>query len=118
MCADLCKRVREFSPECLALETNQYQELIKPILRATAAALDVTLPRIVDIENRENKSLRIRRLGPDLASKSVRFKRNSPGTTLLMQQLQDFPHGSHDDGPDAWEMARRQIKGRGGWVDP
>jgi hypothetical protein len=30
----------------------------------------------------------------------------SPGTALLVKQTQDFPHGSHDDGPDALEMAR------------
>ncbi len=110
MCADLCKHIRTFQPEEVIIETNQYQELIKPILRQTAAALGVALPNLIDVDNRENKELRIRRLGPDFAQKSVRFKRNSPGTTLLIQQLQDFPHGGHDDGPDSMEGARRRLK--------
>ena len=32
---------------------------------------------------------------------------NSPGTRLLVEQLQQFPVGDHDDGPDALEMAVR-----------
>lgn len=111
LCADVCRHVREFRPTKLVIETNQFQALIKPILRATAKTLGVELPEIVGVENREPKPLRIRRLGPDLASRSVMFKRNSPGTQLLIDQLRDFPHGTHDDGPDAWEMGRRQLKG-------
>ncbi len=110
MCADLCKHVASFQPEEVVIETNQFQDLIKPILVQTAKALGVVLPRIVDCENRENKHLRIRRLGPDLAQKSVRFKRNSPGTTQLIQQAQEFPTAAHDDNIDAWEMSRRRLK--------
>ena len=54
-----------------------------------------------------NKQMRIRRLSPYINRRRVRFKRRSPGTNLLLQQLQDFPNGDHDDGPDALEMAFR-----------
>ena len=37
----------------------------------------------------------------------VRDKAKSHGTTLLVNQLKDFPAGDHDDGPDALEMAVR-----------
>jgi hypothetical protein len=37
----------------------------------------------------------------------VRYKRGSPGTQMLLNQLKDFPLGDHDDGPDAFEMALR-----------
>jgi hypothetical protein len=37
----------------------------------------------------------------------MRFRRNSPGTALLVEQLQTFPIADHDDGPDALEMALR-----------
>ena len=42
-----------------------------------------------------------------LSERRIRFKRNSPGTRLLVEQLKQFPTADHDDGPDALEMARR-----------
>ena len=59
------------------------------------------------LENRTNKLVRIRRLGPYLSARRLRFKSGSPGTRLLVEQLQQFPVGDHDDGPDAAEMALR-----------
>jgi len=53
--------------------------------------------------------VRIRRLGPYLAQRKLRFKSRSPGTALLIQQMKDFPVGDHDDGPDALEMALRLM---------
>ena len=54
-----------------------------------------------------NKQVRIRRLGPYLAQRRLRFKAGSPATALLVEQLREFPVGAHDDGPDALEMAIR-----------
>ena len=65
----------------------------------------VFLP-IVEFDNCGNKEVRIRRLGTYLQRK-LRFKTRSPGTALRVQQLQDFPLGDHDDGPDALEQALR-----------
>ena len=62
---------------------------------------------IYGIDNTTNKQVRIRRLGPYLAQRQLRFKSRSPGTALLIQQMKDFPVGDHDDGPDALEMALR-----------
>jgi predicted phage terminase large subunit-like protein len=59
------------------------------------------------LENRVAKLVRIRRLSPYLAARRLRFKRHSPGTQLLVEQLKMFPVGDHDDGPDALEMAIR-----------
>jgi hypothetical protein len=42
-----------------------------------------------------------------LSTHRLRFKSDSPSTRLLVQQLQEFPVGDHDDGPDAAEMAIR-----------
>lgn len=55
------------------------------------------------------KEVRIRRLTPYLADKRFRFKSNSPGTKLLVEQLRSFPIASHDDGPDALEYAIRLL---------
>ncbi len=59
------------------------------------------------IENRVNKQTRIRRLGPYLSQRRLRFKSHSPGVRLLIDQLKEFPVADHDDGPDAAEMAIR-----------
>jgi hypothetical protein len=48
-------------------------------------------------------------LTPWLARRELRFKANSPGARLLVEQLRDFPHADHDDGPDALEMAVRVL---------
>jgi hypothetical protein len=56
-----------------------------------------------------NKQVRIRRLGPYLSQRKLRFKSRSPGTALLVQQMRDFPVGDHDDGPDALEMGLRLL---------
>lgn len=64
-------------------------------------------PQPYIIDNTVNKQVRIRRLGPWLAMHKIKFRSNSPGAKLLVQQLKDFPVGDHDDGPDALEMAVR-----------
>jgi phage terminase large subunit-like protein len=61
------------------------------------------------VDNNVPKPVRIRRWTGPLAQKSVRFKSRSPGTTLCVMQMQQFPHGAHDDGPDSAETARRKA---------
>lgn len=55
-----------------------------------------------------NKLLRIQRLDPQISGKDIRFMQNRD-TSLVVQQLKDFPTGSHDDGPDSLEMAFRVL---------
>lgn len=57
------------------------------------------------------KEQRIRFLTEFLGARKFRFKRSSSSTRLLVQQLQEFPNGLHDDGPDATEMALQLFKG-------
>ncbi len=59
------------------------------------------------INNDANKLVRIRRLGQYLSARRIRMKSDCPSTRLLVHQLQEFPIGDHDDGPDALEMAIR-----------
>ncbi len=59
------------------------------------------------IHNTVKKQVRIRRLGPYLSRRQMRFLSRSVSTQLLVDQLRDFPAGAHDDGPDALEMALR-----------
>ena len=53
------------------------------------------------------KVARIRRLSQYVVNRELRFKADSPGCRLLVDQLMDFPLADHDDGPDALEMCCR-----------
>jgi predicted phage terminase large subunit-like protein len=99
--------VRRFRPQLFGIEANQFQHLFGAdfIAEFKRQGLIGTAP--CTIENTINKQVRIRRLGPLLAARRLRFKTNSPGTRLLVGQLREFPIAGHDDGPDALEMALR-----------
>lgn len=98
---------RQFAPDLFAVEANQFQELLGEMFQAEFRRQGLLGVRPVLVENHTNKQVRIRRLGPYLASGRMRFKSNSPGTRLLVDQMRTFPLGDHDDGPDAAEMALR-----------
>lgn len=106
MVAEGVEHVRAFKPDGFAVEANQFQELLCTEFRRVFSEAKVDVA-VHPIDNTVNKLVRIRRLGPSLAQRRIRFKSRSPGTALLVQQLRDFPQGDHDDGPDACELARR-----------
>jgi predicted phage terminase large subunit-like protein len=97
---------RTFRPDAFGVETNQYQELLAAEFEAEFARQSIVGIQPWSIDNRVNKQVRIRRLGPYLSARRLRF-RDTPGTRLLVEQLREFPVGDHDDGPDALEMAIR-----------
>ena len=101
---ELCRR---FRPDVLGIEANQFQQLLGDQFASELAGQGLVNLTPWEIDNHVNKHARIRRLGPLLAKGRLRFHANSPGTRLLVQQLQDFPVADHDDGPDALEMAVR-----------
>jgi len=98
----------EFRADSIAFETNQFQELLATQLMQKASVAGYSVP-LVKVVNTVNKNIRIRRLGPYLSQKNIRFKANSPGTKLLVGQLRDFPVSEYDDGPDSLEMALRVM---------
>lgn len=99
---------RDFNADAVAIETNQFQELLATQLNSKAASAGYAVP-IVKVVNLVNKATRIRRLGPFLANGKIRFKTKCASTRLLIEQLKDFPTAAHDDGPDALEMALRSM---------
>jgi len=101
---ELCRR---FRPDAFGIEVNQFQELLGADFATEFVRQGMVGITPCSIENRTSKAVRIRRLGPLLAARRLRFKTNSPGTRMLVDQLKDFPIGGHDDGPDAAEMALR-----------
>ena len=109
--ADAVERFRRFQPDVFGVESNQFQDLLADQFEMEFRRQGILGARPVPIENRANKQVRIRRLGPYLASRRVCFKSDSPDTRRLVEQLQEFPIGDHDDGPDALEMALRLAAG-------
>jgi Terminase RNaseH-like domain len=102
--AALCQR---FRPLVFGVEANQYQELLAGEIAAEFRRQQITYSVPTAIHNYVNKQMRIRRLGPILSQRRLRFLGGSAATRLLVDQLRDFPAGAHDDGPDALEMALR-----------
>lgn len=102
--------IREHRPNRVVVEANIGQELlVAEFDRQMTAAGVVTA--VDGVENWTNKEVRIRAtLGKYLARGRVRFRRNSPGAKLLVGQLQAFPNGDHDDGPDALELGIRRLE--------
>ncbi len=104
---DALKHCEEFKPDALAIESNQFQQLLVTDIEEAGKHM-AQQPPIVEIHNYSiSKAIRIRRIGPYLSRKGIRFKQNSKGTALLVDQLRDFPNNDHDDGPDGLEMALR-----------
>ncbi len=116
ICQAVAARAALFRPDGVMLEANAWQDLLAPMLREAMA--DAGSEATIHLtENTVPKPVRIRRLTEPLSQRKIRFRRNHPGTALLVAQLRDFPEGEHDDGPDGAEMARRLalqlLTGRG-----
>lgn len=107
MVTDGVERYRAFEPDVFGIEANAWQDLLQGDFLLEFRQAGVQQPRLTGIDNRVKKAVRIRRLAPLLSGRRLRFKSNSPGTRLLVEQLRDFPIGDHDDGPDSLEMACR-----------
>lgn len=99
-----CER---FRPLTFGVEANQFQELLAGELAAEFRLRGISHVTPCAIHNALNKRVRIRRIGPLLSQRRLRFYARSAATRLLVDQLRDFPAGAHDDGPDALEMALR-----------
>ena len=97
--------------ETFGVEANQFQELLAGEFQAEFDRRGMRSLSVCKIHNQVNKAMRIRRLGPYLSQRRLRFLAECTSTKLLIDQLRDFPLGSHDDGPDALEMALRLLLG-------
>lgn len=94
-----------FRPDLFGVEANQFQELLRDDIEK--AFFEAGMPGVLvfPVLNTINKAVRIRRLGPLLSAKRLRFKSGCAATKILVEQLKSFPVGDHDDGPDALEMS-------------
>lgn len=107
--SDTVQHALQFRPDAIGIEANAFQELMGDMLLKELSIWNLENIPVYPIINTVNKQVRIRRLGGPLYSREFRFLDNHPDTKMMVEQLEDFPNGSHDDGPDALEMARRLL---------
>jgi hypothetical protein len=105
--ADGVELYRRFQPDAFGVEANQFQDLLAGEFEAEFRRQGMLGVRPWTLDNRVNKQVRIRRLGPYLSGRRLRFKSKCASTRLLVEQISEFPVADHDDGPDAAEMAVR-----------
>lgn len=86
-----------------AMETTQFQEFLAQELRKRSRARGYEVP-IKEVKPVADKIGRIQSLQPLVASSTLRFSKRH---RALLDQLRHFPKASHDDGPDALQMAVR-----------
>lgn len=83
------------------VETVQFQYFFKEVMAAKSVAEGEYLP-IEEIQSVLNKNLRIASLQPYIKNKFLKFNRNHK---TLLRQLEEYPMGKNDDGPDGLQMA-------------
>lgn len=107
MVDDGIKLARIHKPQAFGVEIVAFQSLLEMIFVDRSRQAGLMLPIWLLGNSKPSKATRIRRLTPYLSRGEILFKRDSPGSELLVEQLQAFPVGEHDDGPDGLEMALR-----------
>lgn len=91
---------REYRCLLWFVESVQFQEFLRTSLMVEAARQGVGISA-VPIVPQADKNLRIERLQPPIAAGLIRL---NPTQTTLIEQLQQWPNGAHDDGPDTLDM--------------
>lgn len=91
------------------VEVVQFQQFFKDTLEKIAHERNLTL-NIEEVQQSQDKTLRIQSLQPWIKNGWIRFRRNM---ATLVDQLVKFPMADHDDGPDALEILKSLIENNG-----
>lgn len=88
------------------VESDVFQALVAEEFARQSRESGIQLPVYQVMTGGVDKVVRMRRLTPYLSRGNFRF-RNTPGTQMLVRQMQEFPVGDYDDAVDALEQAIR-----------
>lgn len=99
-------RYNKIAPTTLAVETVQFQEFFKDVLKKEAKAVGVTLA-IKELRNTAPKPLRIDSIAPLVNDGTILI---NSADHLLIEELDTYPNAAHDDLLDALEMAYRIFR--------
>lgn len=106
---DIVTQYQRYKPDGVILESNAFQELIGPMILQECKARNISPLPLYQRPSHTKKEQRIHRLGAYLQQRLLAVRPNEGGR-ILVHQLQEFPLGEHDDGPDALEMAIRLLQ--------
>jgi len=106
---DILAYARKYTFTNVAVEANGFQGVALKQLEREAYRRGIYLP-LEAVKNTGNKQKRIQTVEPIIRVGMLKLNENHK---LLLEQLQFFPRASHDDGPDALEMAVRIAEGPG-----
>lgn len=91
---------------CMVIESNVFQIVLKQLIDDMSKKLKMFIPT-VEIRNVSDKVARLCSISPLIENGTIFFL---PEQYQLIEQLVQFPKASHDDGPDALEMAVRVLR--------
>lgn len=111
----------KYQPTAIAAEAQAAQEFFVTQLKAALKASGYPAStRVKEIYQRSRKDLRIEALLPAIEDGEIQFSRKH---ALLLEQFEMYPSGSHDDLPDALEMAvsiakngRKKARNKPSWM--
>lgn len=117
----IVEKAMRYQPDAIAAEAQAAQEFF--VMQLKDALRRAGYPghaRVKEIHQRSRKDLRIEALLPDIESGAIQFSRKH---SLLLEQFEMYGTGSHDDLPDALEMAvsiaksgRKKIRNKPAWA--
>ena len=100
---------REWQPHYFVVEEEMGQDLLIADMHRIADEEKMVMAITPMGTDKIQKEVRIRRLTPYISRRQFRFKSNSPGAKMLVEQFMAFPRGTHDDAPDACFVAGTLI---------
>jgi len=116
----IVEKAIRYQPNAIAAEAQAAQEFF--VMQLKDALRNAGYPaqtRVKEIHQRSRKDLRIEAMLPDIESGAIQFSKKQ---ALLLEQFEMYPAGSHDDLPDALEMAvsiarsgRKKIRNKPTW---
>lgn len=105
----LYKKYDAISPTIMCIETVQFQEFYKDVLKLEAKKQEIFMS-IKEIKNSADKYFRIETLAPPISDETILVNEDD---ILFVEELDTYPKAPHVDILDAAEMAWRGLKSKG-----
>ena len=99
-------RYARLAPTTMAIETVQFQEFFKDVLKKEAAGLGLPIA-VKELRNTAPKALRIDSIAPLITDETILVQ---AADHLLIEELESYPLAAHVDLLDALEMAYRIFR--------
>jgi predicted phage terminase large subunit-like protein len=104
----IVEKVLEYQPDVIAVETQHAQEFFAFHLKQRLMAVGYPVhTRLKEVKQKNRKELRIEALLPDIQTGKLQFNDKH---YRLLEQFELYGTNSHDDGPDALEMAVSAVR--------